>query len=77
MAEREGFEPSIHLVGVYALSKRAPSAARTSLLLYIAKVRAGLWLDDNRKTRFSVVSRCLLVIAEVLAGLQLYGKRKV
>ena len=33
MAEREGFEPSIHLVGVYALSKRAPSASRTSLLL--------------------------------------------
>ena len=31
MAEREGFEPSIHLVSIYALSKRAPSATRTSL----------------------------------------------
>ena len=31
MAEREGFEPSIH-VNVYTLSRRVPSAARTSLL---------------------------------------------
>ena len=33
MAEREGFEPSVHLVSVHALSKRAPSTTRTSLLL--------------------------------------------
>src|SRR3972149_10156178 len=31
LAEREGFEPSIH-VNVYTLSRRVPSAARTSLL---------------------------------------------
>ena len=57
MAEREGFEPSIHLVGVYALSKRAPSAARTSLLKYVAEVRAGLLLNGERKASFSLASR--------------------
>ncbi len=31
MAEREGFEPSIHLLGVHTISSRAPSASRTSL----------------------------------------------
>ena len=32
MAEREGFEPSIPVVPVYSLSRRAPSASRPSLL---------------------------------------------
>ena len=31
MAEREGFEPSEHLVGIHAISSRAPSATRASL----------------------------------------------
>src|SRR5262245_50149787 len=31
MAEREGFEPSIQLLTVYSLSRRAPSATRPSL----------------------------------------------
>src|SRR5262249_18049430 len=30
-AEREGFEPSIELLALYSLSKRAPSASRPSL----------------------------------------------
>ena len=32
VAEREGFEPSEHLVGIHAISSRAPSATRASLL---------------------------------------------
>src|SRR5919109_5004848 len=39
MAEREGFEPSTHLLGVYTISSRAPSAARAPLL--------GSTLDDS------------------------------
>ena len=31
LAEREGFEPSEHLLDVHAISSRAPSAARASL----------------------------------------------
>jgi hypothetical protein len=31
MAEREGFEPSVHLLGVHTISSRAPSASRASL----------------------------------------------
>ena len=31
VAEREGFEPSVHLLGVHTISSRAPSASRTSL----------------------------------------------
>ncbi len=31
LAEREGFEPSEHLVGIHAISSRAPSATRASL----------------------------------------------
>ena len=31
MAEREGFEPSEHLLSVHAISSRAPSAARAPL----------------------------------------------
>ncbi len=31
MAEREGFEPSEHLVGIHTISSRAPSATRASL----------------------------------------------
>ena len=27
MAEREGFEPSVHLLGVHTISSRAPSAS--------------------------------------------------
>src|SRR5581483_8597838 len=33
VAEREGFEPSIELLALYPLSKRAPSASRPSLPL--------------------------------------------
>ena len=31
MAEREGFEPSEHLLGAHTISNRAPSASRASL----------------------------------------------
>jgi hypothetical protein len=31
VAEREGVEPSEHLVGIHAISSRAPSATRASL----------------------------------------------
>jgi hypothetical protein len=31
VAEREGFEPSEHLLGIHTISSRAPSAARASL----------------------------------------------
>jgi hypothetical protein len=31
LAEREGVEPSEHLVGIHAISSRAPSATRASL----------------------------------------------
>jgi hypothetical protein len=31
MAEREGFEPSVSLLDLHAISSRAPSAARASL----------------------------------------------
>ena len=31
VAEREGFEPSVHLLGVHTISSRAPSASRASL----------------------------------------------
>ena len=57
MAEREGFEPSVHLVSIHALSKRAPSTARTSLLWYSAKIRTGFSLNATGKTSFSRCSR--------------------
>ena len=31
MAERGGFEPPVHLLGIHTISSRAPSASRTSL----------------------------------------------
>ncbi len=31
MAEREGFEPSVELYTLHSLSRRAPSASRSSL----------------------------------------------
>ncbi len=33
MAEREGFEPSVHLLNVHTISNRAPSTTRTPLHL--------------------------------------------
>ncbi len=38
MAEREGVEPSEHLVGIHAISSRAPSATRASLLYNLLKL---------------------------------------
>ncbi len=35
LAERVGFEPTVHLLGVHTISNRAPSTTRTPLLLEV------------------------------------------
>ncbi len=34
MAERVGFEPTVHLLSVHSLSRRAPSASRSPLRIF-------------------------------------------
>src|SRR3989337_1823411 len=63
LAEREGFEPSVH-VNVHTLSRRVPSAARTSLLpavrflsktcvkgIYLCNIFQGVFARKNRRKR--------------------------
>ena len=49
MTEKEGFEPSRELLTPYTLSRRAPSATRSPLLLYyLIKIFISLYADICR-----------------------------
>ena len=50
MAEREGFEPSIHFT-VYTLSRRAPSAARPPLRYEVGIVTKSNDLLQHTKSK--------------------------
>ncbi len=67
MAEREGFEPSVRLLTVHSLSRRAPSAnsAISPVFSYQLKSKL-LWvLLRDRILKFkSKAARCLLELAE-------------
>src|SRR5688500_1222269 len=62
LAEREGFEPSIRVLPIYALSRGAPSTTRPSLLIRLSR-RATLavleftcvprWVEARRWARKS------------------------
>ena len=56
MAEREGFEPPVRDANNSFRGYRLQPLGHLSYW-YGAKVRAGLWLNVNRKTWFSVHSR--------------------
>jgi hypothetical protein len=58
MAEREGFEPSEHLLSVHAISSRAPSAARAPL-------------HKKAKLTYLFILSCSGVIVNLIMGLAL------
>ena len=68
LAEGEGFEPSRRFNTPYSLSRRAPSATRSSLPRTWSSVRDASWLDWVRVRRRMDRCEALERIAELLAA---------
>ena len=72
LAEREGFEPSIRLLTVYTLSRRAPSTARTPLRVYACHRMP----TSRHGKRASIASAWGCVQACHAAPLRTWGRRQ-